>query len=313
MNNTNYNIFQNESPTPWYSLLFMLLIFIAGLFIGQFLGLLFSIIFTDLTLNELPELVSLPFTDNKWLPIMLIQGIGALGGFVVAGIVYVMLIEKFKWYELFSFKNVKVWTLILTVVIVVSFMFANTVLIEWNMNISFPDFMKGFESWARLKEDELKLVTDFITEFDSLGRFILGFVVIAIIPAIGEELIFRGILQNKLEVYFKNAHLAIIVSSILFSGFHLQFYGFIPRLLLGILFGYLYYWSRSLWYPILAHLINNGLTLIMIYLYQTGRISLDIESEESYPANVILIFTMITLYMLYSFWRHYNLKQDTHE
>ena len=232
MNNTNHNIFQNDSPAPWYSLLFLLLIFIAGLFIGQFLGLLITILFTDLTLNEVPELVSLPFTENKWLPIMLIQGIGALGGFVVAGITYVKLIEKFQWYELFRFKNVKVWTVILTVVIVVSFMFANTILIEWNMNFSFPDFMKGFESWARQKEDELKLVTDFITEFNSFGQFIIGFIVIAIIPAIGEELIFRGILQNKLEVYFKNVHLAILVSSILFSGFHLQFYGFIPRLLL---------------------------------------------------------------------------------
>lgn len=156
-------------------------------------------------------------------------------------------------------------------------------------------------------------MTEFLTEFDSLGRFIIGFVVVAIIPAIGEELIFRGILQNKLEVYFKSAHLAIIVSSLLFSGFHLQFYGFIPRLLLGILFGYLYYWSRSLWYPIFAHLINNGLTLIMIYLYQTGKITIDIESEESYPANVILIFTVITLYMMYSFWRHYNIKPNINE
>lgn len=313
MNNTNYNIFQKDSHTPWYSLLFLLFIFIAGLFVGQFLGLFISILFTDLTLNEVPELVSIPFSKNKWLPIMLIQGIGAMCGFVVAGIIYVKLIEKFEWYELFSFKNVKVWAVILTIVLVVSFMFANTIFIEWNMNISFPDFMKGFESWARQKEDELKLVTEFLTVFDSFGQFIIGFIVIAIIPAIGEELIFRGILQNKLEVYFKNAHLAILVSSILFSGFHLQFYGFIPRLLLGILFGYLYYWSRSLWYPILAHLINNGLTLIMIYLYQTGRIEIDIESEESYPANVIIIFSVITMYMMYSFWRHFNFKQRLNE
>jgi len=179
----------------------------------------------------------------------------------------------------------------------------NTYFIEWNANMDFPDFLGKFESWAREKEEELRRVTEFLTVFESHWEFLLGFIVIAILPAVGEELIFRGIIQNKLHIYFKNIHLAIWISAILFSGFHVQFYGFVPRLLLGGLFGYIYYWSRNLWYPIIGHFINNGFTLIMIYLYQIDKTKINIEQEDAYPTTVILVFAMITTYMLISFRR----------
>jgi membrane protease YdiL (CAAX protease family) len=181
------------------------------------------------------------------------------------------------------------------------------------MNFTFPGFLGGFEDWAREKEEELKLVTEFLTEFNSFNQFIIVFIIVAVIPAIGEELIFRGILQNKLHIYFKNIHLAIIVTAILFSGFHLQFFGFVPRLFLGILFGYLYYWSGNLWYPIFGHFINNGFTLTLIYLYRTGRIGLDIETQDAFPLNIILIFSVITIYMLFSFRKHLMPKKQSNE
>lgn len=306
MQNTPNNPLDSEVPKPWYSLIILILLFFAGMFIGQFLGLAIAIFTEGLKLNEVPDLLSQPFSDEKRTALLLLQGLGAVGGFIIAGIIYLIVVEKVSLSRMFSLRNFNVWAVVVTMIIVISFMFVNTIFIEWNLNISFPDFMQGFEEWAREKEEELKLVTEFLTEFNSAGQFIIVFLVVAIIPAIGEELIFRGILQNKFHQYFRNAHIAILLSAILFSGFHLQFFGFVPRLFLGILFGYIYYWSGNLWYPILGHFINNGFTLIMIYLYQTGLINVDIEAEEAYPLNIILIFSVITIYMLFSFRKQFQ-------
>ena len=307
---TTNNPLYSETPRPWYSLIILVVMFFAGMFIGQFLGLLISIFATDLSLNDVPELLSLPLTDEKRTAILLLQGLGALGGFVIAGLLYLVIVERISLSSIFNMQQVSIWAIILTIVMVISFMFVNTYFIEWNMNITFPSFMGGFEEWAREKEEELKLVTDFLTEFNTFNQFIIVFIVVAILPAVGEELIFRGILQNKFHIYFKNIHVAILLTAIFFSGFHLQFFGFVPRLLLGILFGYIYYWSGNLWYPILGHFINNGFTLVLIYLYQAGYIGIDIDIEEAYPLNIILIFLVITIYMLFSFWKQFQYQKQ---
>ena len=310
---TTKNPLYSEPPKPWYSIIVLVLMFFAGMFIGQFLGLFISIITTDLSLSEVPEILSLPLTEEKKAAILMLQGLGAIGGFIIAGLVYLVIVERIQLSALFNLKQINLWAIILTIIIVISFMFVNTVFIEWNMNFSFPGFLSGFEEWAREKEEELKLITDFLTEFNSFGQFIIVFIIVAVIPGIGEELIFRGILQNKFHLFFKNIHVAIIITAILFSGFHMQFFGFVPRLFLGILFGYIYYWSGNIWYPILGHFINNGFTLILIYLYQTGYIGIDIEVQEAYPLNIILIFSVITIYMLFSFRKQFQYQKFGNE
>jgi len=310
---TTKNPLYSEPPKPWYSIIILVMMFFAGMFIGQFLGLFISIFTTDLSLSEVPELLSMPLTEEKKAAILMLQGLGAIGGFIIAGLIYLVIVERIQLSTLFNLKQINVWAIILTTIIVISFMFVNTMFIEWNMSFTFPGFMSGFEEWARETEEELRLVTDFLTEFNSLSQFIIVFIVVAVIPGIGEELIFRGILQNKFHLFFKNIHVAIIVTAILFSGFHMQFFGFVPRLFLGILFGYMYYWSGNLWYPILGHFINNGFTLILIYLYQSGHIGIDIEIQEAYPLNIILIFSVITIYMLFSFWKQFQYQRQANE
>jgi membrane protease YdiL (CAAX protease family) len=162
--------------------------------------------------------------------------------------------------------------------------------------------MDSFEQWAKLQEDKLKDLTIFLTEFRSFEQFLLGFIVIGILPGIGEELLFRGILQNKLKQLLGNAHIAIWLAAIIFSAFHLQFYGFVPRMLLGALFGYLYQWSGNLIYAMVAHFVNNGFTVIMMYLYQQNRIALDIDKQEvpSDAAFLSLILTALLVLVFYS-------------
>ena len=135
-------------------------------------------------------------------------------------------------------------------------------------------------------------------------------VAVAIVPAIGEELLFRGLIQKYFRQIFGNPHAAIWVTAILFSAFHLQFYGFLPRMLLGAFFGYLFYFSRNLGYAIIAHFINNGFTVTLLYLYQAGIISYDIESDESVPLISIAIFSMIGIILFVLFKKQIHITEN---
>ena len=103
----------------------------------------------------------------------------------------------------------------------------------------------------------------------------------AIIPAIGEEVLFRGIIQRKIFHKIGDMHISIWLTAILFSAIHLQFLGFFPRVILGAMFGYMYAWSRNLWTPIFAHFVNNATTLLMVYLSNQQLIAVDVENPES--------------------------------
>jgi membrane protease YdiL (CAAX protease family) len=138
---------------------------------------------------------------------------------------------------------------------------------------------------------------------------LLAVVVIAVLPAIGEELVFRGIIQRELFRGTNNIHVAIWISAAIFSAIHIQFYGFVPRMLLGALFGYLYYWSGNLWMPIIAHFINNGFTVVAMYLYQQGSVKMDIENAEAAPWSSVLFSAVITTALLYFFKKFYEKRR----
>ena len=130
--------------------------------------------------------------------------------------------------------------------------------------------------------------------FNSTGEFLFAFLIIAILPGIGEELVFRGLLQPQLHRATGNAHIAIWISAILFSAIHMQFFGFVPRVLLGALFGYLYLWSGNLIIPMFAHFMNNGFSVLMLYLHQLGIVDIDIETTEAAPWPAVIGFSIIT-------------------
>jgi len=187
----------------------------------------------------------------------------------------------------------------------ICFLIAISPITEWNMNFQFPEFLQEFGTWARVQEDKLMEMTKVLTNFSSPSEFILGLVVVAVLPGIGEELVFRGLIQNELWRGSKNIHVAIWVSAFLFSAIHIQFFGFVPRLLLGALFGYLYYWSGNLLIPMVAHFFHNGFTLTMIYLYNMGSTDINIDSEESAPVLLVALCGVATFVLLYYFRKNY--------
>jgi len=177
----------------------------------------------------------------------------------------------------------------------------------FNAKLSLPETFSGLEKIMRDMEEAAKVITEKILNVSSIGGLLINIFVIALLPAIGEELIFRGILIRLFKEWFKNMHVAIIVSAFLFSFIHFQFYGFIPRMLLGVIFGYLLYWSGSILLPMLAHFINNAFAVTAFYFMKDTEM---LEQTENFGADSsTYIFVFISLGFLILFF--YFFKKES--
>jgi membrane protease YdiL (CAAX protease family) len=199
-------------------------------------------------------------------------------------------------------KPMPVSSLIVIILLVVALPFINY-LGELNSHMSFPSWLSGIEKWMKDSEDKAAVLTEKFLVMNSVKDFLYALVMIALLPAIGEELMFRGVVQRVFSEWFRGVNAGVWISAILFSAMHIQFYGFIPRMLLGVMLGYLYVWSGSLWLPILAHFINNGAAVILTYLFKSQMISLDadkIGTQNDYASIFISLFlTAGLLWMIY--------------
>ena len=275
------------------------------MFVGQFLGLLALLPWIKLSDLANQDYLSSILRDPEFKrPVMIMNACVALGAFITAPLLYLYTLEKKRPTVFFNNTRIITIPLFLTIFIVIAFMSVNSIFIEWNASVTLPDFMKSFEIWAKEMEQQAQGLTIMMTRFDNPGDFILAMIVIGLVPAIGEEILFRGLIQNQFYAITKNIHVAIWLGGLFFSAFHFQFYGLIPRMLLGVLFGYLYYWSGNLIVAMLAHFINNGLTLVLLYMHQLGYINFDIENTTTIPfANVI--FSLVLGIVLIIFFRRY--------
>jgi hypothetical protein len=158
-----------------------------------------------------------------------------------------------------------------------------------------PSFLKDIEAWMRKMEDEGIATTMAILKMNSIRGFLINLTVIAVIPAICEEFIFRGSLQRTFLRIFKNPHVAIWTSAIIFSAIHFQFFGFFPRLFLGAAFGYIYFWTGSIWHAVLAHFLNNGFAVTMAFYFQKNNLPINQDENMAVSWYVYLISAILTI------------------
>jgi hypothetical protein len=170
--------------------------------------------------------------------------------------------------------------------------------------IAFPESMQKIEMWMRELEEVSKSILQTLTANSNITILFLNIFAMALLPAIFEEFLFRGTLQPFFTKWFVNKHIAIIVTAFIFSAIHFQFFGFIPRFLLGIYLGYMFIWGKSLWLPIVAHFMHNAVSLIFHYVAQ--RRSIDLEEIDPnqitgfYPAVIICTFCIgLGIYFLW--------------
>ena len=289
------------------SLLLLVAFVFLGLFVGQFLGFALLLPLFDLDLPRVMQAIADPASSpSARTAILVLQAGGALFGFVLTPLLHQYFIDRTALPELFDAQRTAGLPLALVGILVLAFMPVNALVMEWNLDLDFGPISPAFQEWAYGKEEELRALTERLTRFESVGGLLAGLFVIAVLPAVGEELVFRGIVQRRLYTLVNNPHAAIWLAALVFSAIHIQFFGFFPRLLLGALFGYLYHWSGNLWYPIFAHFVNNGFTLLMLYLYQQGSVGMDIESIETVSWSVALVSLIGSAALLYLFKQQTN-------
>ncbi|MES2651197.1 MAG: CPBP family intramembrane glutamic endopeptidase [Bacteroidota bacterium] len=270
-----------QESSPYIQLLLLGIYAIGGLLVAMVIGFIIAYFFYGAAL----------LTDKAWLSGDSPQLLGALKilitaqqiGLFLTPALFLALTEGKKLRNFYDLKKPNLTPLVLVLLIMVCSMPFMSWVNETNQKMVLPEFLKGVENWMREMEDEGAKTTEAILKMKSISDLFITLFVIAVVPAICEEFLFRGALQRIFLRWMKNPHVAIWVSAIIFSSIHFQFYGFFPRLFLGAAFGYIYFWTGSLWYTMFAHFLNNGFAVGMAWYFQ--RNNLPLTNDEQIPVQ----------------------------
>lgn len=298
---------QEKSERPAISSLFIIIgLVIVGMTLANVLSLIWILAKFPPSTNSLFDMQeSITQSSKDWWFTVLNLGLASLLTFIVPGIFYWKKIEKKSLNVLNQKKLPVAGVFVLAFVIQLIFAPLNGTIQELNKNMKLPAFLDPVEQFMQEMEQSLAQLTEFLTSFQSPLQLIVALIVIAAIAGIGEELIFRGLIQRKILYASKNPHLAIWLAAFIFSAIHFQFYGFFPRLFLGAMFGYFYFWTGNLWVPIAAHIFNNGLAVVMIFLVNKKVIPAEVEKMDNVPLSLSALSLALFLVSMWYF-RNYS-------
>lgn len=279
--NMRKQLFQNTSGSV--QLVFLLLLWGLGFL---FAGVLIAVIALSMGITNPEDMYkSIPF-------LKIAQIVQANVWMLIPAILFAFLFydKPYSFLKADKYPPLKIIVLTTLLVIVIS------PFISWvqylNEHITFPQSLASVEQWMRNKEtDTEKFVMAFISDNSVIG-IISNLFIIALVAGVTEEFFFRGALQQSIKKIVLNKHAAIWISAIIFSAIHFQFFGFIPRMLLGALLGYLFLWSGNIWVPIYAHTLNNGITVIMLHAFYGTP---DFEKMEYLSVNKYPWFALISI------------------
>ncbi len=230
-------------------------------------------------------------------PMKFLQAMYSIGLFIVPCFVFLKLAQQSS----FEFLKMNFFPTMVSLLIVFGIMLVVQPLVEltgkWNAAFPFPESF-GIADWVKQAEEQGEIVTKAFLKADNIGVFLLNVLIMALLPALGEEIFFRGMIQQYITKAVKNVYIAIVITAIIFSAFHFQFMGFLPRMLLGIILGCIFVWSRNIWLVVFAHFLNNGAAVTLDYLNQRGIINEEqLESVASDNVSVVLL-SLVLLGML---------------
>lgn len=295
---------------PFPRILFSVLLIISCLLVFFLVGMLIAAPLFGISLNDTMTLLT-DYANPKAVSLMkYFQVIQEVGIFIVPPLLAAFLFtsKPLRYLKLTDPSRWETWAL--ATVIMATSIPAISQLIELNETMKLPGWLAGMELWMQEAEEQAKVLTEAFLDVNTVGGFLLNMIMIAVLPAIGEELLFRGLFQRLFNDWLGNIHIAIILTGFLFGAMHLQFYGILPRMVLGILFGYLFYWSGSLWIPIFAHFLNNAVAVTVSFLERQGLTGTG-PGEFGTTHNLFLIISsfVVTAFAIYLF-RHSMLVRN---
>ncbi|MFD2554032.1 CPBP family intramembrane glutamic endopeptidase [Sphingobacterium tabacisoli] len=306
------NQYLGKPNSPWSSLLILLVLTLACSVGVQFIILLLGVIsdrgLTEVLQNEggLSSFSNRPF----FLYALLIAS--SFGTFLLPAFILQRLEPYFNYFPAENKKNG------ITYLIAVALLFAFGPIMQLigdaNAQMTFPDSLKGVETWMRLQEDNMASLTERIVMIDRWELLLVNVVVMAVMPAIAEEYYFRGSLMHIIQRLVKNYHITVWLSAIIFSAIHVQFFGFFPRMILGVFFGYMFVWTQNIWIPILAHFVNNATVAVLAFVYtRQGKTYAELQSYDSYSIFVYIGGFILTILLGIWFYKISKQKQANGE
>src|SRR6056297_491150 len=293
-----------ENIHPFSKLLFSLFIILASFLVVFIIGIAIGLPVFNICLADFPAVLSNYSDPHNLKFLKYLQTIQAIGLFILPAFIigYIFHQQSIRYLR---FNPINFYSVILILFIMISALPAINFFAMLNAKMQLPAFLSELENWMRQKELSAQALTEAFLKMDNAGSLWFNILMIGVLPAIGEELIFRGIFQRLFAEWTKNIHWGILIAAFLFSFMHIQFYGFIPRMILGILLGYLFYFSRTIWAPILGHFINNTMAVLFYYFY-ADQINKEIDSigasEGSYGyllVSIILISSFLFVFYKY--------------
>lgn len=298
-----------EPLTPFTRILFAVLLMIACFGILFLTGMLLATPLFGFPWSEIPTLMANVEDANALKLLRYFQIIQSLGFFLIPPVIAGWLFSR----QPVRYLKLNRGITLLNIFFVIAIMYLSLPFINWlisvNEGLALPEALKSIEQWMKSSEEEAARLTKAFMKMPDTGTFFFNLMLIALLPAVGEELLFRGLFQRLFQDWLSNIHLAIVLSSLIFSALHLQFYGFLPRLVLGLMLGYMFYFTGSLWAPILAHFIQNGTVVTVTWLGEQGLIGADYEQFGT-TSNGWLIGGSFTL-VIFFFFLMVKLKKDS--
>jgi len=288
---------------PFSKFIFALFIILVVFLLTFIVGLLVAIPIFQINIADLTQFLSNYNDPDNLRFLKFLQTIQAFGLFIVPAFIIGFLFHSNPASYLKFYSTNKRLYALTAFIILASIPLINAIAV-FNQSMHFPEWMGGLENWMREKENSAQELTEAFLRMDSFGSLLFNIFMIGILPALGEELIFRGVLQRIFAEWTKNIHWGIALAAIIFSAMHMQFYGFLPRLLLGVILGYLFYWSGSIWVPIIGHFVNNTVAVIAYYLYG-NEMNRDIENFGASGDSVIyfVVGILMIVPLVYLFYK----------
>ena len=239
---------------------------------------------------------------------------GAISCLIILPLLYIHFIKKdiqdtfysFNQKDLFQFYGIAILITFAAIPLI-------GIIADWNKNMNLPESLSGLQLQMKELEEKAEELTKLIVGYNNAGEFLLVLLTVAIVPAIGEEIVFRGFVQNELINIIRNPHISILITAAIFSFIHFQFFGFFPRMLLGIILGYLYFWSGNITVSILMHFTNNAMAVIAMNMYKKGYLNVDLESAKDIPLESIFASILLCATLMYLCYNLYKKRTDIKE
>lgn len=279
---------------PYQKLIFLGFTILFSMLMINLVWLLFVIIFFGQDMfNAMGSFENV--TDPATIKFMKInQAINQLGVFVVPSILYSVIVATPRSDFLKIYKRPAPVHAFLAVISILAFIPVLMFLLRLNEHLSLPAFAKSIENWMVQSEVKANRLTETFLNVVSWGGLAGNLAVIGLFASVGEEFLFRGVILNLVKEWTGRIHLSVFLSAFIFSALHLQFFGFLPRFAIGLLFGYVFIWTANLWIPVIMHFIFNSFTVIWAYLYSVKQISTPVSEMESYSNITAIILSLVT-------------------